>query len=102
MTFLEFCCQRLLGLPAKAGASEGESYWNCPFHDDSHPSFHTLPHKPEFKDRWRCFGCGMRGDEADLMKELISGEDWPRRRVRLLQWRQEYERETGATQPGGE
>src|SRR4051812_46981640 len=93
MTFLQFVCQRLMGAPAKPGGSKGESYWLCPFHDDTHPSFHTLPHKPEYKDRWMCFACGMRGDEADLMKEVYPGEDWPRRRVRLDQWRQEWEAE---------
>src|SRR5262249_20569627 len=69
------------------------------FHNDTHPSFHTMPSKPGFKDRWVCFGCGMRGDEADLMKELMPGEDWPRRRARLMEWRQDYERECegGAT-----
>jgi hypothetical protein len=55
-----------------------------------------MPHKPEFKDRWVCHGCGMRGDEADIMKEVMPGEDWPRRRTRLAQWRKEWEREVGA------
>jgi hypothetical protein len=35
----------------------------------------------------------MQGDAADLLKEFFPGEDWPRRRVRLEQWQQEYERE---------
>jgi DNA primase len=58
MTFLEHVCERLMGRPVKPGGSEGESYWLCPFHGDNHPSFHTLPRKPEYMDRWRCFGCG--------------------------------------------
>jgi hypothetical protein len=91
MTFLEYLCERLIGPPAKPGGREGETYWLCPFHDDSNPSFHTLPHKPEYKDRWLCFGCGNRGDEADLVKAFYPGEDWPRRRLRLDQWRQEFE-----------
>jgi hypothetical protein len=93
MTFLQYVAERLMGPPARRSATYGESYWCCPFHNDTHPSFHTLPSKPEFKDRWCCFGCGMRGDEADLMRELMSGEDWPRRRARLMEWRQDYERE---------
>jgi hypothetical protein len=35
----------------------------------------------------------MRGDEADLMKEFYREDDWPRRRVRLDQWRRDYEQE---------
>jgi CHC2 zinc finger len=93
MTFLQYVCERLLGPPAKPGGSYGESYWCCPFHGDGNPSFHTMPHKPEHKDRWLCFGCGMRGDEADLMKERMPGENWPQRRARLLHWQQEFERE---------
>ncbi|MSQ94325.1 MAG: hypothetical protein EXR98_07185 [Gemmataceae bacterium] len=92
-TFLQYVAERLMGPPAKPGGSYGESYWICVFHNDTNPSFHTMPHKPEFKDRWLCFGCGMRGDGPDLMKELMPGEDWSRRRARLLQWRQDYERE---------
>ena len=91
MTFLEYVCERLMGPPANRGADR--SWWVCPFHADTNPSFCTLPHKPEHKDRWRCFGCGMRGDEADLMKELMPGEDWGQRQSRLLVWRQDYERE---------
>jgi CHC2 zinc finger len=51
----------------------------APFHNDTAPSFCTLPHDPEYKDRCRCFGCGWRGDEADLVRALIPGELWPRR-----------------------
>src|SRR5206468_1134554 len=80
MTFLQYVAERLLGPPAKRGGSAGESYWCCPFHNDTSPSFHTMPSKPEFKDRWQCFGCGMRGDEADLMAGMIRGENYQRRR----------------------
>jgi hypothetical protein len=96
MTFLEYVAERLLGPPARR-CGKGDSYWNCPFHGDTNPSFHTMPHKSGFKDRWCCFGCGTRGDEADLMKEFYQGEGWPRRKARLEQWRQEYEREGGQT-----
>jgi hypothetical protein len=92
MTFLEYVCERLMGPAAKPGGSAGESYWVCPFHNDNDPSFHTLPHKPEYKDRWRCFGCGKGGDEADLVKEFYPAEGWPHRRARLDRWRREYER----------
>jgi CHC2 zinc finger len=97
-TFLEYVCEKLLGPPAKR-CGQGVSYWNCPCHDDQTPSFHTLPYKPEFKHRWMCHGCGMRGDAADLMRELIPGEKWPERKARLEQWRQEWQREVGAPTP---
>jgi hypothetical protein len=89
---LQYVCERLMGPPVRRG-SPGESYYCCPFHNDTNPSFHTLPSKPDYKDRWCCMGCGMRGDEADLMAGLMPGEGWPRRRARLLEWRQDYERE---------
>ena len=91
MTFLQYVCERLLG-PRRNTGTDGESYWVCPFHADTSPSFHTMPHKPEYKDRWHCFGCNMRGDEADLMRERMPGEKWSQRRACLDQWRQEYER----------
>jgi hypothetical protein len=96
MTFLQYVAEQLIGEPARRSATYGESYWCCPFHNDTHPSFHTLPSKEGFKDRWVCFGCGMRGDEADLMAWLMPGEDWNRRRARLMEWRQDYERECAA------
>ena len=94
-TFLQYVCERLLGSPERRGVA-GESYWCCPFHNDTHPSFHTLPSKPGYKERWCCFGCGMRGDEADLMREVMPGEGWDRRRARLVEWRQDYDRECEA------
>lgn len=101
MTFLEYVCERLLGPPAKRVADR--LFWLCPFHNDSDPSFCTLPHKQEYKDRWRCFGCGKRGDEADLLKEYYPDEGWASRRARLRQWRQDYEAALtdAATPPAG-
>jgi hypothetical protein len=97
VTFLQYVCWRLLGQPDHHGAAYGDSYWSCPFHKEDTPSFHTMPSKPGYKDRWRCFGCGMGGDEADLMAGLMPGEDWNRRRARLMEWRQDYELGCGAT-----
>jgi DNA primase len=41
-------------------------WWRCPFHDDAHPSFQVDP----VKGRWRCFGCGVWGDAANLVARL--------------------------------
>lgn len=35
----------------------------CPFHDDHTPSFVVWPDI----DKWRCYGCGKRGDQIDFM-----------------------------------
>jgi hypothetical protein len=91
-TFLQYVAERLMGPPARRTGTDGESYWCCPFHADTSPSLHTMPHRADYKDRWQCFGCGMRGDEADLMAGLMPGETWPQRKMRLDQWRQDYER----------
>lgn len=98
MTLLEYVCQKLLGPPAKAGGSAGETYWCCPFHGDDRPSFHTLPHKPQFKDRWKCFGCGQRGDLADLLRHFYPKETYTERLGRLEKLRGEFENERGADQ----
>lgn len=45
----------------------GENYRaNCPWHEDSTPSFYLYPHNNSFF----CFGCGQWGDTLDL------GESW--------------------------
>jgi hypothetical protein len=93
MTFLEYVCERLLGKPRRVGGSPGESYWTCPYCGRYAEAFHTFPSKPGLKDRWKCWKCDMRGDEADLMAHFYAGEDWPRRRVRLEEWREDFDRE---------
>ena len=93
MTFLEFVCERLLGPPAFHGGGEGDSYWCCPFHDDSTPSFHTMPHKPEFKDRWKCFGCADARRRSGPLEALLSGRRLAASPGPAEQWRNEWKRE---------
>ena len=88
MTFLEFVAERLMG-PSVAG-----SCWRCPFCDSSHGSLSIRPPKQGFPVKFKCHRCGIWGDESDLMKEFYPGEDWPRRRVRLDQWRNDFKQET--------
>jgi hypothetical protein len=83
MTFLEYCCERLMGPPT--GLSGGRSVWPCPECDDR-TAFGTLPHKPEYKDRVMCHRCGFRGDEADLIRFFNPREGWPQRRAKLADW----------------
>lgn len=89
-TFLEYVITKCIGRPAKPGGSPGESYWCCPFHTDSHPSFHTRPHRPPHRDRWSCFGCGLWGDEADFLMRWFPGERYPARKIRLQELQTSY------------
>lgn len=66
-----------------------------PFHGDTHPSFHTLPAMPHFKDGWRCFGCGEGGDEFDFLMRIDPVQFGPGRYAARLTYladlRREYE-----------
>jgi hypothetical protein len=92
MTLLEYVCERLLGEPIGTG-SYGESYFYCPWCGSSR--FHTLPHLPEYKDRWKCWACGERGDVFDLLKWAYTDEDFGQRQNRLLFLSMDYEQATG-------
>lgn len=83
MTFIEYCCERLMGPPLRHTGSR--SIWPCPECDDR-TAFGTLPHKPEYKDRARCHRCGFRGDEADLIRFFNPREGWTQRRAKLADW----------------
>ena len=89
MTFLEFVlCEKLLGDPVYR--TENSAYWNCPFHSEENPSFHTLPTKPGEKNRFRCWSCGEWGDEHDLLKNEMPHLSYSRRMDLLSQWQEEY------------
>lgn len=93
MTFLEYCCERLMGPPAyRSGDS---SLWHCPRHKDNHPSFNTRPPKDAYKDRFRCWSCDWWGDEHDLLIELRPElrHRYPERCQLLAEWRIAFERE---------
>lgn len=57
----------ILGEPPGRGGARG-SWWSCPFHADRNPSFHADPER----GRWKCFGCGERGDAVGLVMRLES------------------------------
>lgn len=48
-----------LGQPAKVSGKY--TFWACPFHDDSNPSFAVT------SDRYYCFGCRASGDAIDWL-----------------------------------
>jgi hypothetical protein len=94
-TFLEYVAERLMGPPLSQ--SGGRSTWPCPFHSpDDHPSFCTLPPKAGCKDRYRCFSCGVWGDEYDLVKNFFDCENFGERRKRLAKWREDFKRDVPA------
>lgn len=52
--------------PGRHGERGSRSWWNCPFHDDKNPSFTVHASK----GRFRCFGCGAKGDAAELVMKF--------------------------------
>jgi DNA primase len=58
----------LMGPAAGRRGGKGRLWWRCPFHDDKNPSFtvNTAKHV------WKCYGCGLHGDAADLVIKLKS------------------------------
>jgi hypothetical protein len=100
ITFLEYVCQRLMGPPAKVDGM-GRSWWLCPFHGETEPSFQTLPPHEKYKDRFRCFACNEWGDEWDLLKIFYDRENYGDRRDRWQKLREDYEREQEPYSPCG-
>ena len=50
--------------PTEAKHRGGKLWYNCPFHQDKHPSLKAKG------QRWRCFGCGVWGDGVDYVSKL--------------------------------
>jgi hypothetical protein len=88
MTFFEFVCHELLGPPSRS-PGDGESYWECP--RCCSPKFHTKPHRPPFKDRFKCFRCDFWGDAADLILLRYPEDDYDARVACLHQLHQQHE-----------
>jgi DNA primase len=54
--------ERDLGQPVKSNG--GWSFWRCPFHSDSDPSFGVRD------DKFYCYGCQKRGDVVDWLTDF--------------------------------
>jgi hypothetical protein len=92
ITQLEFVLGRVLGPPVFR--SNGTSYWNCPNHSpDENPSFHTLPHREEYPDKFKCFACDFWGDEFDILKLKYPNRDFGWRESKLITLFAEYRQE---------
>jgi hypothetical protein len=102
-TLLQYACVKLIGPPAFRTGTVGDWYWNCPFHPDDRPSFHTLPKVPEHPEYWKCFGCGRGGDIWQLIREfreighpLARGSYEVEHKLLVAKWEAEH---IGATTP---
>lgn len=84
-TFLEYVTRSTLGSPP----------WNCPWCDSAR-AFRLLPHRPPYKDRYRCHRCGQWGDEADLLRFCHDTESYPQRQKRLRKLREDFDRDRPA------
>jgi hypothetical protein len=94
MTFLEFVCHKYLGPPTSCKGN-GESQWPCP--KCGHSRWHTMPHKPEFKDRFKCWRCDFRGDLFDLLRHFYPREDYGARLARVADLTEEFARQQAAS-----
>lgn len=71
-TFLEYVATRLMG-EASCHHCDGSVSWLCPFCGErggDSRGFRVLPHKPQYKDRYKCHRCGEFGDEKDLVEHF--------------------------------
>jgi hypothetical protein len=89
MTFLEFLCEEVLG-PPTVRKGHGESSWPCP--ECTSDSFHTMPVTPTHrKERYRCFACGLQGDECDMIRRFYPEDVHHRLQLeRLRPFRHKY------------
>jgi hypothetical protein len=89
-TVLEYILIQYLGKPTRTRGN-GESEWSCP--QCGAARFHTLPIKPPFKHRAKCWNsdCDFRGDAADMLKEFHPDENYGDRILRLEQFEREWE-----------
>jgi hypothetical protein len=98
MTFLEFVVTQLLGEPTHNGRQHGESFWDCPA--CGHSRFHTLPDRPRYRHRVKCYRCGFWGDAHDVLKAVDPGRygNYSCRLTVLEDWRREFESAGGAVE----
>lgn len=66
-----------IGEPARVRGRS--SWWRCPFHDDTSPSFQVDYYERGAKWRWKCWGCNREGDAVDWLvayRGLSTGDAW--------------------------
>lgn len=100
-TFLESVITKYLGPPTRI-VGHGEAYWPCPQCD--HPRFHSMPDRPEYKHRYKCWSCGFQGDVLDFLQASHPLEPYDKRLDRLTQLQREFDQEVVVPiyNPGGE
>lgn len=92
-TFLEWLLEELIGEAPTIRRGDGESQWPCPM--CGHERFHTMPDKPGYRHRARCWTCEFRGDSPDMLRWFrpVEGETYPQLLQRLDKLKVRYERE---------
>ena len=85
MIFLEYVACKLLGSPGY------DHHWECPY--CGRERFSIRPHRPEYKDRFRCWKCDSWGDASDLLKaaDPVRYANYQHRIHILSEWRKEFE-----------
>ena len=66
-----------IGEPARVRGRS--SWWRCPFHDDTSPSFQVDYYERGAKWRWKCWGCNREGDAVDWLvayRGMSTGDAW--------------------------
>lgn len=71
-TLLAAVIEEKLGSPLFR-QSDGAVYWQCP--NCGAEKFHTWSVKPDQKDRWSCWVCGIRGDVHDFLQAYGTPEE---------------------------
>jgi hypothetical protein len=52
-----------------------------------------MPHRAEYKDRFRCWVCDFRGDHIDLLRHFHPRETYPQLLERLKGYEEDYDRQ---------
>jgi hypothetical protein len=84
-TFLQFVMEEVLGEPEE-DLGNGEASWFCPqpaCKDKKMPTLVSLPHKPQFPDKFRCRRCEWFGDEWDII-DLENSQEYGRSHRRIV------------------
>ncbi len=100
MTKFEFFVYKLLGDAAHSDG-DGVSCWDCPACGRGGKKFHTMPPKQGYKDRVKCYRCGLCEDIHGLMRLVREEANFPREQADLNQWKKEYERLHGGDRDEG-
>jgi hypothetical protein len=103
-TLLQFVCVKLALTLVRRTTQAGEWYFECPFCDKE--KFHTLPHRQQYPDYWKCWGCNLGGDLWELVRNLrdlrchpLCKGTWHDHQRLVAAWQKEYEAALASSSP---